>query len=100
MVVFVALELGEAEGPVTVIYDNGRAVMELEGSGGYEASLSLGREHIDYLETVGEEGWEMVSHQVKTSNVVLQTVAYPQFKHFFMFKRRFPTDRELAPPVP
>lgn len=94
-IVFSSIHLEGIDGLATAVYHNGVHIMDLDDETGYEASFALGQSHIDYLDTIAEEGWRLVSHTVVATSVVLETVAYPEFRHFFAFRRKLPHEKIL-----
>ena len=80
---------------VTAAYVNGIRSMTFEETPGYEATFALSETHIDFMDMFGEAGWELVSHDVLATNVVLNQVTYPEMKHFFVFKREWTEGEEV-----
>lgn len=95
-VVIAVIQNEEGNGLITVAYVNGIRSMTFENSKGYEVTFALSQEHVDFLDMLGEAGWEMVSHDVLATNVVLRTVTYPEMKHFMVFKRLWSIDEEIG----
>lgn len=86
-VVIAAIQNEEGTGLITVAYVNGIRSMTFNKTKGYEGTYALTQEHVDFFDMFGEAGWELASHDVLATNVVLQSVTYPEMKHFLVFKR-------------
>ena len=66
---------------------NGVRSMTFQEALGYEATFALSQKHIDFMDLLGEASWELVSHNVLATDVVIEVVSYPRMKHFSIFKR-------------